>query len=232
MRQIALDTETTGLSTLDGHRIIEIGCIEFIDRRLTGNNFHCYINPGREIDAGALAVHGISNLFLNDKPTFDQILHSFVEYVDGAELIIHNAAFDVGFLNYEFSLVGHNKILYEHCSVFDTLTFARQKHPGQKNSLDALCKRYNVDNTHRNLHGALLDAELLAKVYLAMTGGQGSLFVEGQPKAQTESQDKMVQLIERNKPLPVLSLTEQEEQAHKEFLEILKKTHGNSVWEE
>ena len=175
MRQIVLDTETTGLEVGKGHRIIEIGAVELTERRPTGRTFHRYINPQRSIDDGALAVHGISNEFLSDKPAFAEIAREFIEFVAGAELIIHNAAFDVSFLDAELGIAGALGQVRDHAQVLDTLLLAREKYPGQKNSLDALCRRLNVDNSHRDLHGALLDAQLLADVYLAMTGGQGDL---------------------------------------------------------
>jgi len=176
MRQIVLDTETTGLEVGKGHRIIEIGAVELLERRPTNNNFHRYVNPQRAIDDGAQQVHGISSEFLADKPTFAEIVREFVDFIAGAELIIHNAAFDVAFLDAELALVGAGYgTIATHARVTDTLALAREKYPGQKNSLDALCKRLNVDNSHRDLHGALLDAQLLADVYLAMTGGQGDL---------------------------------------------------------
>ncbi|EXJ16258.1 DNA polymerase III subunit epsilon [Imhoffiella purpurea] len=177
MRQIVLDTETTGLDPLEGHRIIEIGCVELIERRLTRNNFHQYIQPGREIDAGAIEVHGITNEFLADKPRFAEVAEAFLRFVEGAELIIHNAPFDVGFLDHELRLWRPKgaPCISDLCEVTDTLAMARKRHPGQRNGLDALCKRYAVDNSHRELHGALLDAEILADVYLAMTGGQVAL---------------------------------------------------------
>jgi DNA polymerase-3 subunit epsilon len=176
MRQIVLDTETTGLEVAQGHRIIEIGCVELRERRPTGRTFHRYLNPGRRVDEGALAVHGIDNDFLADKPRFAEIAREFLEFIAGAELIIHNAAFDIAFLDMELELAdpGLGRIA-QHARVLDTLALAREKYPGQKNSLDALCKRLNVDHRHRNQHGALLDAQLLAEVYLAMTGGQGDL---------------------------------------------------------
>jgi DNA polymerase-3 subunit epsilon len=176
-RQIILDTETTGLDPTQGHRIIEIGCVELVNRRPTGNNYHQYLNPEREIDQGAIDVHGITNEFLQDKPRFADIADDFLQYLSGAELVIHNAPFDVGFIDYEFRLLGGLAIkLGERCSVVDTLQMARKLHPGQKNDLDSLCRRYEVDNTQRTLHGALLDAEILADVYMAMTGGQTGLF--------------------------------------------------------
>ena len=181
MRQIILDTETTGLEPSRGHKIIEIGCVEMVNRKLTGNHYHVYINPQREIDEGAIEVHGISNEFLQDKPLFKDIVDDFIEYVKGSELVIHNAPFDIGFLDHELkSLSGDRGKMADICSVLDTLVLARQMHPGQKNSLDALCKRYLVDNSHRELHGALLDSEILADVYLLMTGGQTALILDPQ----------------------------------------------------
>lgn len=180
-RQIILDTETTGLDPKDGHRIIEVGCVEMINRRLTGNNFHHYLQPDRAIDAEAEAVHGISSAFLADKPRFENIVEDLLAYLRGAELIIHNAPFDIGFLNHELQLVDPAyQPMSAYCSVTDTLVMARQLFPGQRASLDALCKRYEINNAHRTLHGALLDAEILADVYLAMTGGQVSLLLGGE----------------------------------------------------
>lgn len=169
MRQIVLDTETTGLSPATGHRIVELACIELVDRNKTGNRFHHYINPERESDLGALKVHGLSTMFLADKPRFSEVVDAFVEFVRDAELVIHNAPFDMGFINSELKLLGMSPLDSICASVRDTLPLARQKHPGKKNSLDALCERYQVDNTHRDLHGALLDADLLAEVFLRMT---------------------------------------------------------------
>jgi DNA polymerase-3 subunit epsilon len=181
MRQIILDTETTGLEPKQGHRIIEIGGIEMVDRRMTGNTFHHYINPEREIDEAAFEVHGISLESLQDKPIFNDLSKELLDFISGAELIIHNAPFDVAFLNNEFAIAGFGTgVVEQNCEVLDTLVMARHKHPGQKNSLDALCKRYQVDNSQRQLHGALLDAEILADVYLLMTGGQISLLGESE----------------------------------------------------
>lgn len=178
MRQIVLDTETTGLEPSQGHRIIEIGCVELINRRLTGRHYHQYIKPNRLVDEGAMEVHGITDEFLQDKPVFDQVAAEFLAFIDGAQLIIHNAPFDVGFINSEFGrLKPAYPLVADRCSVIDTLVMARQKHPGQKNNLDALCRRYGVDNSQRDLHGALLDAEILADVYLFMTGGQTNLLL-------------------------------------------------------
>jgi DNA polymerase-3 subunit epsilon len=177
-RQIVLDTETTGLEPEQGHRIIEIGCVELVERRLTGNNFHVYLQPDREIDAAAIEVHGITNEFLADKPRFSDVVEDLVAYLRGAELVIHNAPFDVGFLNAELARVDPTMRIEAECGVLDTLVMARKQHPGQRNSLDALCGRYDVDNTRRDKHGALLDAEILADVYLAMTGGQWALSLD------------------------------------------------------
>jgi len=176
MRQIVLDTETTGLSPKEGHRIIEIGAVELVNRRVTGKYYHCYLNPDREVEEGAIKVHGITNDFLADKLRFPAIVEEFIQFIDGAELVIHNAPFDVGFINHEFALLPHfKKQVADYCTVLDSLELARKLHPGQKNSLDAVCKRYQVDNSNRKFHGALLDANLLAEAYLAMTGGQISL---------------------------------------------------------
>ncbi|MCA1778352.1 MAG: DNA polymerase III subunit epsilon [Xanthomonadaceae bacterium] len=178
MRQIILDTETTGLEPEEGHRIIEIGCLEMIDRQLSGRRFHQYINPGRAVDGGAIHVHGLTDEFLEDKPGFAEIAGEFVDFIRGAELVIHNAAFDVGFLDAELTRLPEPLRIADLAQVLDTLALAREMHPGQRNSLDALCRRYDVDHSNRTLHGALLDSELLAEVYLLMTGGQVSLGLE------------------------------------------------------
>ncbi len=178
-RQIVLDTETTGLSPAEGHRIIEIGCIELVNRRVTGRDFHRFLNPERDIDEGAERVHGISRADLEGKPRFAEIAAEFLTFIRGSELVIHNAEFDVGFLDHELALMRHAEPrIREHARVLDTLTLARELHPGQRNSLDALCKRYEVDASSREVHGALIDADLLARVYLAMTGGQAALFAD------------------------------------------------------
>lgn len=235
-RQIILDTETTGLRPTEGHRIIEIGCIEMINRRLTGEHFHCYLNPDRIIDPGAVAVHGITNEFLVDKPHFADIVHEFLAFIKGAELIIHNAPFDVGFINHE--LVLHKKKLgkvEDFCQILDTLPLARQRHPGQKNNLDALCKRYKVDNSKRDVHGALLDAQLLARVYLAMTGGQGSLFTDMiQDNAQnSETQTNNATITLEKLPLPVQRANAEEIGLHEQWLAKMKaKNGGVCVWGE
>ena len=187
MRQIVLDTETTGLNPRTGDRVIEVGCVELVNRMLTGNNFHRYINPERDSEEGALAVHGLTTEFLRDKPKFAEIAHELREYIQGAEVIIHNAPFDLGFLNHEFKLLGLPTFT-EHCSgVIDTLVNAKEMHPGKRNSLDALCDRYGVSNAHRKLHGALLDAELLADVYLSMTRGQNSMWMDTEEESSSAS---------------------------------------------
>lgn len=229
MRQIVLDTETTGLDPKQGHRIIEIGCVELVNRKLTGRHYHQYINPQREVDEGAIEVHGLTNEFLSDKPLFAQIVQDFWEFARGAELVIHNAPFDMGFLNHEFAMLGMTQLTTE-CGVLDTLALARDKHPGQKNSLDALCKRYGVDNSHRDLHGALLDSEILADVYLLMTGGQTALELMGQSGDSSEersSADYSRGLISRDrKPLKVTLATEQEVLAHQQKLEVISEASG------
>ena len=209
MRQIALDTETTGIGHETGHRIIEIGCVEFIDRHQTGRVFHRYLNPQRKVDEGAFRVHGLSTEFLQDKALFQDIAAEFIEFIQGAELIIHNAVFDLGFLNAELRRMGHSGQIESYCSVLDTLVLARQKHPGQRNSLDALCKRYDVDNTHRQLHGALLDAHILVKLYLAMTGGQGDLFADNPlQESLIPNQSSSVQLLSSSSPIHYASAEE------------------------
>lgn len=230
MRQIVLDTETTGIGPELGHRVIEIGCVELIDRQITNNHYHIYLNPEREIDEGALKVHGISNEFLQDKALFKEIIKPFIEFIDGAELIIHNAPFDVGFLNSELKLARWPKTLNDHCTVFDTLSFARKQHPGQRNSLDALCKRYDIDNSNRQLHGALLDAQILAYLYLAMTGGQKSLFtMESEDNSQIKTVSTSTaqnQLID----LPVILAKDHELETHKRFVEKLRQSSGQDYW--
>lgn len=233
MRQIVLDTETTGLEPAEGHRIIEIGCVELVDRRLTRNNFHQYLQPDREIDQGAVEVHGITNEFLRDKPRFVDIAEDFVGYIRGAELIIHNAPFDVGFLDHELveRLKGADRIR-DLCQVTDTLTMARSLHPGQRNSLDALCKRYDVDNSQRDLHGALLDAEILADVYLAMTGGQTSLSLGANGAPGTGAVREVVRRLPANRPpLHVVHAVEDELAAHQARLAAIDKASGGQcLW--
>lgn len=223
MRQIVLDTETTGLSPQEGHRIIEIGCLEMVNRRLTGNKLHFYINPERPVDRAAEEVHGITDAFLADKPLFKDIVEQLLPYLQDAELIMHNAPFDVSFLNHELSLLGRrNKKITSYCQVVDTLILARQKHPGQQNSLDALCRRYHVDNSNRDLHGALLDAELLAQVYLLLTGGQSQLFAgENNSEASQNARAEIRRLpVGRVKTL-VIQADATEIAAHEEFMQGL-----------
>jgi DNA polymerase-3 subunit epsilon len=227
-RQIVLDTETTGLEPSQGHKIIEIGCVEMINRRLTGNNYHQYLQPDREIDEGAQAVHGISNKFLADKPRFIDIVKDFIEYLDGAELIIHNAPFDVGFIDHEFKLAGaeYGKVS-TYCSVIDTLVMARKMRPGKKNNLDVLCKEYEVNNTHRELHGALLDAELLSEVYLRMTGGQSTLSLDSEDVSQARAGVSMIKKLSADrKPIKIIKASDDELQAHQLIIEKM----GKEVW--
>lgn len=227
-RQVVLDTETTGLSPEQGHRIIEIGCVELVGRRLTKNRFHVYLNPDRLIDEGAIEVHGISNEFLEDKPHFEDVADDFMRFIQGAELIIHNAPFDVGFLNHELSLLEGSKATVEHaCDVLDTLLYARKKHPGQRNSLDALCKRYGIDNSHRQLHGALLDAEILADVYLLMSGGQSSLLEDHEHDDGASAAKEMLRIPADRAALKVVRASSAELQLHQQRLASM----DNCVWE-
>ena len=236
MRQIVLDTETTGLEVAKGHRIIEIGCVELVNRKLTGNHYHHYINPQREIDQGAIEVHGITNDFLADKPTFAAIAASFLEFVRGAELVIHNAPFDIGFLNNELQQLSQDEAqIQELCTITDTLLMARAKHPGQRNSLDALCQRYLVDNSQRDLHGALLDAEILADVYLAMTGGQTALQLSdaGNDSDGHARAEPIIRLTTNRKQLPVIVATAEELAAHEVQLQAIAAASGGRVmWRE
>jgi DNA polymerase III subunit epsilon len=234
MRQIVLDTETTGLEPEKGHRIIEIGCIELVDRKVTGNTFHKYINPGRDIEDDAVSIHGITTAFLKDKPTFDTILEEFLVFINGAELIAHNAGFDVNFINYEIKLLSKNpRLLDSYVTVFDTLGLARKMFPGQRNTLDAICKRYKIDLSERKFHGALLDAQLLAEAYLLMTGGQGSLFSNidfgssdvDLPESPSRSNKG------KRKSTMVTSLDDNEINAHQEFLASIKKLSGKCLWD-
>ncbi len=231
MRQIILDTETTGISHEQGHKVIEIGCLELINRRLTGSHFHTYLNPGRAVDEGAFRVHGISTEFLTDKPLFKDVLTDFLDFIGTSELIIHNAPFDLGFLNSELRQAKWKGRLEDHCSIFDTLVLAREKHPGQRNSLDVLCKRYHVDNSNRQLHGALLDAELLALVYLAMTGGQTNLFAE-EEALLNQSPAIMKEYTSLHLSNPVLIQANAEElKQHHDFVTLLKKNSKQSYFE-
>ncbi|AOY94264.1 DNA polymerase III subunit epsilon [Cupriavidus sp. USMAA2-4] len=232
MRQIVLDTETTGLNAATGDRLIEIGCVEMVNRRLTGRNLHFYVNPEREIDEGAIAVHGLTLEFLSDKPRFAEVVEPIREFVRDAELIIHNASFDLGFLDMEFQLLGLPPFREHVGGVIDTLKEARQMFPGKRNSLDALCDRLGVSNAHRTLHGALLDAELLAEVYLAMTRGQDSLVIDalddGDGPGHAVASADLSAL-----DLPVLRASEEEVAAHAAVLkELDKASGGKTVWQE
>ena len=237
-RQVVLDTETTGLDPKSGHRIIEIGCIELINRRITNNNYQVYINPEREIDYGAEQVHGLSTEFLQDKPVFADIADDFINYIDGAELIIHNAAFDIGFLNHELALLKRGIAkLDASCSIIDTLQMARKRHPGQRNNLDALCKRYYIDNSGRNLHGALIDSDLLASLYLAMTSGQDSLFAE-QNQAKSAKKIELDQSIiseaitvnKNTRQLAVQAANAEEIAAHHKYLQEMGEGNVDVLW--
>ncbi|HIJ25374.1 MAG: DNA polymerase III subunit epsilon [Gammaproteobacteria bacterium] len=225
MRQVILDTETTGLEPKQGHRIIEIGCVEMVNRRLTNNHYHQYIQPERTVDQGAIEVHGITNKYLADKPLFGTIVDEFLDYVRGAELVIHNAPFDVGFINHELNLLqkGYAPI-EEICTITDSLQMARKQYPGQKNNLDALCRRLDIDNTQRSLHGALLDSEILAEVYLAMTGGQTGLDLDG--LGEFGGIEPVRHFSADRQPLTILKADEEELAAHRAYLEKI----GAEAW--
>jgi len=232
LRQVVLDTETTGLEPSQGHRIIEIGCVELVNRRSTGNRYHQYLRPEREIDAAAVEIHGITNDFLADKPRFEEIADEFLGFIRGAELIIHNAPFDIGFINHELSLLARGRgQLSDYCSVLDTLEQARKLHPGQRNSLDALCRRYRIDNSHRELHGALLDAEILADVYLAMTGGQVSLSLEGIREMGSEDSAIAPRVSSDRPRFSVILANSEEMTAHQHYLQMMAKKNGGAcIW--
>lgn len=230
-RQIVLDTETTGLNPRLGNRVIEIGCVELVNRKLTGNNFHRYINPERDSEEGALAVHGLTTEFLSDKPTFAQVADEFLEFVRGAELVIHNAPFDMGFLNAEFDRLGLSKLDDYVVAVVDTLVQAKELHPGKRNSLDALCDRYEISNAHRKLHGALLDAELLADVFLAMSRGQNSFSIEVDEEPVIAVVET-IELTEQDYNVAVLMADSSEMQAHELIVaDIGKATQGACLWQ-
>ena len=230
MRQIVLDTETTGLDPRQGHRVIEIGALEMVDRQLTGRQYHVYLNPEREIEQGALEVHGITEEFLRDKPLFAEIADDLLAFADGAELVIHNAPFDIGFLDNELSLTDHQHAsITEVSTVLDTLELARDLHPGQRNNLDALCKRYEVDNSSRTLHGALLDAEILADVYLAMTGGQVDLGLSLESAASSQDDDEG-HLHFGHPELHVLKASDEELAQHEARLNDIEKQSGQVVY--
>ena len=230
MRQVVLDTETTGLEVERGHRIIEIGCVELVNRRLTGRRFHRYLNPERDVDEGAQAVHGISRAQLQSEPRFGEIAAELLSFVEGAELVIHNAPFDLGFLDAELArLEGEARAIRALCRVLDTLKLARELHPGQRNSLDALCKRYQVDNSQRELHGALLDAQLLAEVYLAMTGGQGTLALASDEKSSGSVTARETAAVVRERPaasMMVILASGEERAAHEALLDRVAKASG------
>ncbi|WP_338561367.1 DNA polymerase III subunit epsilon [Erwinia sp. E_sp_B04_7] len=234
-RQIVLDTETTGMNMIgvhyEGHRIIEIGAVEVVNRRLTGNNFHVYLKPDRLVDPEAFGVHGIADEFLADKPTFAEIADEFMAYIDGAELVIHNASFDIGFMDYEFSKLQRNIPKTEtFCRITDSLAMARKMFPGKRNSLDALCSRYEIDNTKRTLHGALLDSEILAEVFLAMTGGQTSLTFSMEGDQQQSNGDTISRITRPASGLRVLVASEAEVTAHEERLDLVMKKGGSCLW--
>lgn len=232
MRQIAIDTETTGLEVKDGHRIIEVACVEMIDRRITGSHYHTYINPERAVEAGAMAVHGLNDAFLADKPLFSQIVADLMEYIRDAELIIHNAPFDVGFLERELKLCRRAERLEKEWFIIDTLVMARQKYPRQKNNLDAICKRLSIDNSQRHYHGALIDAQLLAQVYLAMTSGQYSLFTEQTvvtaPTMESHLFDPSAAV--ENHSLIYYSANDDEQKQHEAYLQKMKQQSGKAIW--
>ncbi len=234
MRQIVLDTETTGLDPEAGHRIIEIGCVELVNRRATKNTFQRYINPEREIDVAASEVHGIENHFLADKPLFADVAEEFLAFVDGAELVIHNADFDISFINHEFARLDRvPDDIRSRCGCLDTLALARRMHPGQRNNLDALAKRYEVDNSKRELHGALLDAQILAEVYLAMTGGQATLSLDGQAEAVQDSASAFSAVRRDGLEFVVAHASAQEEQAHRAYLDRIHEQTGEApVWDQ
>ena len=231
MRQIALDTETTGLAISQGHRIIEIGCIEMVNRRFSGREYHRFLNPEREIDKGAEAVHGISGADLENQPRFSDIVDEFLEFIKDGELIIHNADFDIGFLEYELELIAHPKPkITQHAVILDTLSLARKLHPGRRNNLDALCKRYDVDNSRRNVHGALIDAELLAKIYLCMTGGQTTLSLDQKVAGVVkETSESYKRTPKSNLNLVVIKANEEECAAHEKLLDKMEAS-GECIW--
>ena len=231
MRQVILDTETTGINPKEGHRIIEIGCVEMVNRKLTGNTFHVYINSEREVEDEAIAVHGITNEFLADKPLFKDISEDFIDFIKGAQLVIHNAPFDVGFMDHEFNLCKASiKQTEDVCSILDTLVLAREMRPGQKNNLDALCKFYGVDNTHRTYHGALLDSEILADVYLYMTGGQTALSWSHESESQSSGPKNQPRKVNKTASLKVIRASADELSIHEAYLDKLEKKSEQVIW--
>ena len=237
-RSVVLDTETTGMPVTDGHRVIEIGCVELIGRRLSGRHFHVYLQPDRPSDEGAIGVHGITDAFLVGKPRFAEVADEFFDFIQGARLVIHNAAFDVGFLNNEFALIGQQDRadLSQYCDILDTLVMARERHPGQRNSLDDLCKRYGIDNSGRELHGALLDSELLADVFLAMTGGQTSLSLagnDGEGEGAANQGSEIRRLPASRQAGRIIRATPEELEAHVARLEAVAKSAGGpALWQQ
>ncbi|MCB1560322.1 MAG: DNA polymerase III subunit epsilon [Xanthomonadales bacterium] len=232
MRQVVLDTETTGLDVRRGHRVIEIGCVELIERRPTGRHFHCYLNPERDIEAGAQQVHGLSTEFLSDKPLFAELADDFIDFIRDAELVIHNADFDVGFLDAELDRMGpsHGRVA-DHAAVCDSLAMARERFPGQRNSLDALCRRFEIDNSHRELHGALLDAQLLAEVFLALTAGQGAFEFDGSGDAAIDGTQAAQRRVDfSSAALPQVLVSEREREAHQARLAAIRKVSGVCLW--
>ena len=232
MRQVVLDTETMGLGPSQGHRVIEIGCVEIDNRKLTGKHFHCYLNPDREIDAGAMEVHGLTSHFLADKPRFHQVESEFLEFINGAELVIHNAPFDIGFLDNELRETKTDALkIASFCGILDSLLLAREKHPGQRNSLDALCKRYQVDNTQRQLHGALLDAEILADVYLVMTSGQSSLLLAEDESEGSTRRAKAKKSHTQRPRIAVVKAGSDELKAHRQRLnDLAQSSEQGCLW--
>ncbi|KMT63906.1 DNA polymerase III subunit epsilon [Catenovulum maritimum] len=233
-RQIVLDTETTGMNQAGGpvylgHRIIEIGCVEIVNRRLTGNHYHVYIKPDREVDPEAFEVHGISDEMLADKPDFTVIAEEFIEFIRGAELVIHNAPFDVGFMDYEFEKMGLNVKTEDICKITDSLSLAKKMFPGKRNNLDVLCNRFGIDNSHRTLHGALLDSEILADVYLLMTGGQTALNLASDSNDDGSITD-IIRVSSDRKPLKIVSATADEIDEHNKRLDLVEKSAGSSLW--
>ena len=228
MRQIVLDTETTGLNPRTGDRVIEVGCVEIFNRKLTGNNYHCYINPERESDEGALAVHGLTTEFLSDKPQFHEIAHELRDFIQGAQVIIHNAPFDLGFLNAEFTRMGLPPFVQYCDGVIDTLVQAKELHPGKRNSLDALCDRYDISNAHRKLHGALLDSELLADVYLAMTRGQNSLTMD--VEEETSNDGEALEIVPLGEIIVVAASSDELAEHDTVLAGLDKSVKGNCVW--
>lgn len=229
MRQIVLDTETTGLEVSEGHRIIEIGCVELVHRRISGKTWHRYLRPEREVEAEALAVHGITNEFLAGQPRFADVADEFLEFIAGSELVIHNAPFDLGFLDAELAQAAANRRITDVCSVLDTLELARSMHPGQRNSLDALCKRYEVDNSKRDLHGALLDARILADVYLAMSGGQAALGLDREHSGADQARSEQQRAERGAVQIPIITASATELAAHERLLDAIGNTAGGRV---